>query len=105
MFTPSKYGNFNLGTVKSVFNCEGYFDGYNFDASSLSTSANFLTFRKSCAIKTGKINRWEFSFTPTSGFLGNPEPLQKSCELKLSFNRAPPENSVLRIAGESNDFG
>ena len=48
-------------------------------------------------LSSGKC-RWEFAFTPSIGFLGNPDELLTDCELKLSFDRADPYTSLFRMA-------
>ena len=84
--------------MTSAFNVEGYYDGYNFDAETLNASTSFKQNRLYSAIKIdGGKHRWEFSFSPNFGFLGNPDELLNQCELKLSFDRAPPYNSVLKL--------
>ena len=88
--------------LSSAFNIEGYFDNYNFTSENLSKNASYLTNRKDCCVKVNGKNRWEFAFSPNVGFLGNAEPLIKDCELKLSFDRAPPYNSVLKLNGEKD---
>ena len=85
--------------MTSAFNVEGYYDAYNFDAETLNASDSFRQNRLYSAIKIdGGKKRWEFSFSPNFGFLGNPDELLNQCELKLSFDRAPPYNSVLRLS-------
>ena len=80
---------------------EGYFDLYNFTSQKLNQNNSYKINRLDGAVKVGDKYRWEFAFSPNVGFLGNPEPLIKDCELKLSFDRAPAYNSVLRIEGET----
>ena len=84
--------------MTSAFNVEGYYDAYNFDAETLNASESFSKNRYFSAINIGGgKKRWEFSFSPNFGFLGNPDELLNNSELKLTFDRAPPYNSVLRL--------
>ena len=84
--------------LTSAFNIEGYFDNYNFTSEKLSSNSSYLLNRTDCSVKNGSKNRWEFAFSPNVGFLGNPEPLIRDCELKLSFDRANPYISVLETS-------
>ena len=77
---------------------EGYYDNYSFTATQLSESSAYMQNRKDCMVRNGNKCRWEFSFTPSIGFLGNPDELLTDCELKLSFDRADPYTSLFRIA-------
>ena len=97
-----KHGNFNLSYITTAFNTEGYYDSYNFDSQTLKQSDSFLKTRLANSVKKGDKYRWEFAFTPNSGFLSNPEPLLKNCELVLSFKRADPNNAVLCPNGDES---
>ena len=87
-----------MNHLTSAFNIEGYFDNYNFTSENLSANSSYLTNRTDCCVNHGNKKRWEFAFSPNFGFLGNPEPLIRDCELKLSFDRAAPYISVLEIS-------
>ena len=80
---------------------EGYFDQWQFTSDGMIKATDYQDNRRECAVKIGDKYRWEFVFSPNVGFLGNPEPLIKDCELKLSFDRAPAYNSVLRLDGDT----
>ena len=95
-----KRGNFSNGHVSTAFNIEGYFDNYNFTSERMNANTSYITNRRDCAQKIDNKYRWEFAFCPTNGFLGNPEPLIRDCELKLCFKRANPYNSSLRLSGD-----
>ena len=94
-----KTGNFNAGHLTSALMVEGYYDNYNFSADKLSQYSSYIQNRKDSMVKlsSGKC-RWEFAFTPSIGFLGNPDELLTDCELKLSFDRADPYTSLFRMA-------
>ena len=62
---------------------------------------SYIGNRNSCMVKVGNLNRWEFAFCPNFGFLGSPDELITNCELKLSFDRADPNVSVLRLRGDT----
>ena len=98
-----KVGNFSLSHQKSAFTVEGYYDAINFSAADLKASANFLNARKMCGKQKGPNYIWEFIMCPSIGFLGSPEPLTKDCELKISFDRAHPFASTLKI-GTAEDL-
>ena len=98
-----KVGNFSLSHQKSAFTVEGYYDAINFSAADLKASANFLNARKMCGKQKGPNYIWEFIMCPSIGFLGSPEPLTKDCELKISFDRAHPFASMLKI-GTAEDL-
>ena len=82
--------------IKSGFNAEGYFDNYNLDSEEFDTAANIIQFRQSAGFPHSKKRRYEFVISPNIGFLANPMPLMKNSELKLSFDRAPPEVALLK---------
>ena len=97
-----KRGNFSRDYLYSNGQVEGFFDMYNFDAASL--IKNYQTYavnRNSCMVKVGDLHRWEFAFSPNFGFLGSPDELITNSELKLSFDRANPNVSVLRMSGDT----
>ena len=77
---------------------EGYYDNYNFSAEKLKTFPSYSQNRKDCMVQNGTKCRWEFSFTPSIGFLGKPDELLTNCELKLSFDRADPYTSLFQIS-------
>ena len=79
---------------------EGYYDNYNFGADKLVTLSDYIENRKDCSVKNNGKTRWEFAFTPSVGFLGNNDELISNCELKISFDRAPPYSSLLRLDGD-----
>ena len=83
---------------------EGYYDNYNFTADQLNQYSSYLTNRKDSMVMNGDKCRWEFAFTPSVGFLGNPDELLTDCELKLSFDRADPYTSVFRLNEDGEDY-
>ena len=83
---------------------EGHYDNYNFTAEKLNLNSTYLANRKDCMVMNGDKCRWEFAFTPSIGFLGNPDELLTDCELKLLFDRADPYSSVFRIAEGGEDY-
>ena len=99
-----KTGNFNANHVTSALMVEGYYDNYNFTADQLNTYSTYLTNRKDAMVMNGDKCRWEFAFTPSIGFLGNPDELLTDCELKLSFDRADPYTSVFQLIEGGEDY-
>ena len=99
-----KVGNFNSSALSSTFNPEGYYDAINFSAEDLESSPAFLNNRRSFKTTEGDFHEWDFIIFPMCGFLANNEPLPKDCELKLSFDRASPYNSILKMDGAAPDI-
>ena len=96
-----KIGNFDSYHLTSAFMVEGYYDNYNFGSDKLVKLSDYVENRTDCSVKNNGKTRWEFAFTPTVGFLGNNDELLSNCELKISFDRAPPYNALLRLDGET----
>ena len=99
-----KTGNFNAGHVTSALMSEGYYDSYNFTAEKLNQNSSYLSNRRDAMVMNGDKCRWEFSFTPSIGFLGNPDELLTDCELKLSFDRADPYTSLFRLGDDAEEY-
>ena len=96
----NKLGNFNQPYVETAFALEGYYDNYNYDISTLSTSKAVIDKRQlgyhvntSTSGKSSHI--YEFVMIPNIGFLGDPTPLLNNCELKLNFDRSPAACAIM----------
>ena len=96
-----KIGNFNQPFVNTAFVSEGYYDNDNCDAESI-TEETLETRRGGYHFSTTsgkKTYRYEFVLIPNLGFLADPLPLLKDCELKLNFDRASSATAIM----SSND--
>ena len=88
--------------IQSGFMTEGYYDTYNFNANKLKLSGNsgLIQIRRQGASLSADNStiRYEFVFTPNTGFLASPDLLLKDTELKISFDRTNPGTSLLEIS-------
>ena len=99
-----KIGNFNGHMIHSCFNTEGYYDHFNSDAEELgSTGSNIIRHRQFAGHASGTSIRYEFALSPNVGFLASPDLLMKDCELKLTFDRAPIENSLIKVSAPTTE--
>ena len=90
--------------IQSGFLTEGYFDNFNFDAERLkSESFNLKTRRLWGRHQVGNKTRFEFAFSPNTGFLASPDLLLKDTELKISFDRTPPQTALLEIGSVTEE--
>ena len=92
-----KLGNYNTDYTTSAFATEGYTDWIMADAVTIKGSESSQRIRNRAAITKNGKTRIDFTFIPNTGFLANPDPLMKNCELKLSFDRADPKCSLLAM--------
>ena len=96
-----KTANFNLDYLDTCLRKEGYYDCYNYDAAKLLTNKDVISERRNeeyTLDKEGKkIYTYDFIFMPSFGFLGGNEPLIKDCEVRLSFDRAPPSSALMKL--------
>lgn len=81
--------------MESGFITEGYFDHYNADKSELLAEKTVIVRRNYLFHEEETTRRYEFTFTPSMGFLGCPEPLLNNTELKISFDRTRPECALI----------
>ena len=98
-----KVANFDSGMIQSGFITEGYFDNYNYDADTLKAENSIKSRRKWGRHEENNIIRYEFAFSPNTGFLASPDLLLKDTELKVSFDRTPPQTALLEIADVTNE--
>ena len=87
--------------IQSGFMTEGYYDTYNMDAKILKGETGGLIHRRKVGAKLSADNstiRYEFVFTPNTGFLASPDLLLKDTELKISFDRATSQTALLETA-------
>ena len=84
-----KIGNFNTEFIKTGFLGEGYTDLYNCNFAQLDTLDDKKRLRQSIGGKEDpqKNVTYDFCIIPSTGFLGNNDPLPLNTELKLSFDR------------------
>ena len=73
------------------------------DALTIQGSSNLQNIRKRAFHVDGETTSIDFTLIPNVGFLTNPDPLMKNCELKLSFDRADPKCAMLEL--ESTPLG
>ena len=67
------------------------------DALTIQGSSNLQNTRKRAYHVEGENTSIDFTLIPNIGFLTNPDPLMKNCELKLSFDRADPKCAMLEL--------
>ena len=95
--------NFDSFMIQSGFVTEGYFDNFNFDASVIKQETGSIVQRRKWGLTArNNIVRYEFAFSPNTGFLASPDLLLKDTELKISFDRTPPQTALLAV-GEINN--
>ena len=92
-----KLGNYNINYTTTNLVSEGYTDFHMADASTVKTSTTVQAVRARAFDTSGETVRLDFTLIPNIGFLTNPDPLMKNCELKLSFDRADPKCSMIEI--------
>ena len=99
-------GNYDGSLIDTGFFFEGYVDNYNCTSKELGGPGG------DAIIQNRQWNRYtvsgkkiyEFALIPNMGFLGSPDLLVKNCELKLSFDRAPSNVSILKTAEPKEDL-
>ena len=89
--------------IQSGFLTEGYFDCFNFDADKLKSQSQTITRRQWGREESDNITRYEFAFSPNTGFLASPDLLLKDTELKVSFDRTPAQTALLEVAAISSE--
>ena len=94
-----KIGNFSMDFIETGFIGEGYNDVYNGDWSS-GVANERKNSRQSYGTNADGVFTYDFCVIPLVGFLGNPDPLPKNTEVKLSFDRAQPGMSVVAASAE-----
>ena len=72
-------------------------DLYNFNKSYLASNPNMVATRNRGASSSDGKRRFEFAYVPNMDFLADAYPLNKSVELKLSFDRAPYQCALIEI--------
>ena len=73
-------------------------DLYNFNKTNLASNPNMIAIRNRGASSGDGKRRYEFAYVPNIDFLADPYPLNKGIELKISFDRAPHQCSLIEIA-------
>ena len=90
--------------IKSGFTTEGYFDNYNMNADKLKIEQfNVKNRRKWGRYENANVVRYEFAFSPNTGFLASEDLLLKDTELKISFDRCPPSTALLAVDTVTNE--
>ena len=87
--------------IQSGFMTEGYYDTYNMDAGKLKIESGRIKEARQQGATMSADNatiRYEFVFTPNTGFLASPDLLLKDTELKISFDRTNPGTSLLQTS-------
>ena len=92
-----KLGNYNTDYTTSALTTEGYTDWTMGDASTIKSGSGIQTIRNRGAHTHDGKTTIEFTLMPNIGFLANPDPLMKNCELKLCFDRADPRCALLAL--------
>ena len=92
-----KLGNYNTDYATTALSTEGYTDWHMADAATVAGSTNMQNIRKRAFEVDGDVTRIDFTLIPNVGFLTNPDPLMKNCELKLSFDRADPKCAMIEL--------
>ena len=72
-------------------------DLYNFNNTILATNPGMISARNRGASSSDGKRRFEFAFVPNIDFLAEPFPLNKGVELKISFDRAPFQCSLIEM--------
>ena len=67
------------------------------DSITIQNSSNLPNIRKRAFHVDGETTSVDFTLIPNIGFLTNPDPLMKNCELKLSFDRADPKCAMMEL--------
>ena len=67
------------------------------DSATVIGSTSMQNIRKRAFEVNGDVTRIDFTLIPNVGFLTNPDPLMKNCELKLSFDRADPQCAMIEL--------
>ena len=67
------------------------------DSATVIGSTSMQNIRKRAFEVNGDVTRIDFTLIPNVGFLTNPDPLMKNCELKLSFDRADPQCAIIEL--------
>ena len=101
-----KFANFDLDMIQTGFMTEGYFDTFNMDANLLAGESGQVKMNRKEGAFEDKDNstlRYEFAFSPNTGFLASPDLLLKDTELKISFDRTPPMTSLLEVSSIKNE--
>ena len=99
-----KLANFDTAMQQTGFVTEGYFDNFNMNADKLKTEQfNLKNRRRYNRAEQGTTTRYEFAFSPNSGFLVCPDHLPKDTELKISFDRCPPSMALLEVDTVTNE--
>ena len=101
-----KLGNYNTDFTSTALSTEGYTDWTMGDASTIKSGTSIQTIRNRAVHTDGGKTKIEFTLIPNIGFLANPDPLMKNCELKLCFDRADPKCALLALqpGGELGDL-
>ena len=96
-----KNANFDINMLQTGFMTEGYFDTFNLNANKLKVEKTGINDHRKQGATVSADNstiRYEFVFTPNTGFLASPDLLLKDTELKISFDRTNPGTSLLEIS-------
>ena len=85
---------------------QGYFDQYCYSATTDETNKEALIkHRRKYLSPKNKKYKYEFIIVPNHGFLNTCQPLPPGTELKLTFERATAEHSLIKIKADSSLSG
>ena len=98
----SKIGNFSGKCLETCFSPEGMVDLYNFNKTYLASNPNMISTRNRGASTADGKRRYEFAYVPNIDFLADAYPLNKSVELKISFDRAPYQCALIETDKPTN---
>ena len=95
--------NFDSYMIQSGFVTEGYFDNFNYNASLIKEESGSIKTRRTWGMQAkNNVMRYEFAFSPNTGFLASPDLLLKDTELKISFDRTTAPTALLEIGDVTN---
>ena len=97
-----KYGNLNPDYVTSVYEMEGYFDKYSYDALDDDGKAQIIAHRRQNIPLNDKKYIYELILTPNESFLNENHTLPPGIEMKLTFDRLAAKNSCFFITEDTS---
>ena len=102
----SKVGNFDSAFYTKAFITEGYFDIYSFtELTDESDKKKLIDHRRKYLTPSNNSYRYQFILVPNHGFLNTSKPLPPKTELKLTFERATADHSLIKVGEDSSLSG
>ena len=103
-------GNYNVDYRASGFYASGYYDPWSVDTTDLDEQRKSIILSKRASLirksnfPTG-FKTYDFLFHPQAGIMSSVKPLAPNCEMKLTFDRACSDLSLIAISqGVDNPF-